>query len=58
MRIPITFVLFRLTTGLLTILILAAFGLGLSGRGPAAGLHGWTISGQNWLHINTGVRLP
>jgi hypothetical protein len=56
MNIPVTFVLFRVTAAVLTLLVVVAFVLGLSGHGPLDGIHAWTTATENWLHINTGVK--
>ncbi len=57
MNIPVTFVLFRITAAALSLIIVVAFGLGLSGHGPLDGIHSWTTAAENWLHVNTGVDL-
>jgi hypothetical protein len=56
MNIPVTFVLFRTAAAMLTLLIVIAFVLGLTGHGPLDGVHGWTTATENWLYINTGVK--
>jgi hypothetical protein len=55
MRIPPTFVIFRVTAVTITILVLLLTAAGLSGRGPLDGLSGVTHHMESWLRLNTGV---
>jgi|GEM_PF-2834579 hypothetical protein len=57
MRIPLTFVIFRVAAVCLTVLVLALFGLGMASRGPLDGLGSVTSQAISWLHDNTGVTL-
>lgn len=57
MRIPLTFVIFRLIAVTVTVLVLLVAGMGLSGRGPLDALGGVTHHAADWLRINTGVRV-
>jgi hypothetical protein len=57
MTIPITYVLSRVTAAVVSVLIITAFGLGLSGRGPLTAVHSWTHGFEDWLYLYTGVRL-
>jgi|HubBroStandDraft_2_1064218.scaffolds.fasta_scaffold3817287_1 hypothetical protein len=57
MRIPLTFVGFRLVAIIVTVLALLVVGMGLSGRGPLDALGGVTQHVADWLRINTGVRI-
>jgi hypothetical protein len=53
MKIPLTFVIFRIAAVTITVLLLLFFGLGLSGRGPLGGLGGITSHSTGWLRTNT-----
>jgi hypothetical protein len=55
MRIPLTFVIFRVTAVIITVLLLLLAGAGLSGRGPLDGLGAVTHHVADWLRINTGM---
>src|SRR5262252_8887750 len=54
MRIPLTFVIFRVTATTITVLVLLAVVLGLTGRGPLDALSGVTHHAAGWLRVNTG----
>lgn len=53
MKIPLTFVIFRIAAVTITVLLLLLFGLGLGGRGPLGGLGGVTGHATGWLRTNT-----
>ena len=53
MKIPLTFVIFRVVAVTITVLLLLLFGLGLSGRGPLGGLGAVTSHATGWLRTNT-----
>jgi len=53
MKIPVTFVIFRVAVVTITVLLLLVLGLGLSGRGPLGGLGGVTSHATGWLRTNT-----
>jgi hypothetical protein len=55
MRTPPTFVIFRVSTAAITILVLLLFGLGLGGRGPLYGLGALASHAVNWVRDNTEV---
>ena len=55
MRIPLTYVIFRVTAVAVTALVLLLLGTGLGGHGPLGGLGGFTSDAISWLHTNTGV---
>ena len=55
MSIPPTYVIFRVVTITLTVLLLLAAGLGLAGHGPFSALAGARNSTLSWLRVNTGV---
>jgi len=55
MRIPLTFVVFRLVAVIATVLVLLVLAMGLTGRGPLHVLGGATSYVVNWVRVNTGV---
>jgi hypothetical protein len=55
MRIPPSFVIFRVATPTITLLILLLVGMGLSGRGPLSGLGGITSHAASWLRVTMGA---
>lgn len=58
MRMPATYVVFRLATIALTVAVLLLAGLGLSSHGPLSSLGALTDHVISWVYRSTGVRLP
>jgi hypothetical protein len=58
MTTPPTFVIYRSVIAGITVLLLLLFALGLSGLGPAAGLHVLTSHAVSWFHAQTEATPP
>jgi hypothetical protein len=55
MRTPPTFVIYRIGTASVTVLVLLLFGLGLGGWGPLHGLSAFSSHAVDWLQARAGV---